>query len=134
MTTQHVLSILLCFAFVPLASCGGGDKPATPEQQSGMVEVIDSARIYLKGSKRFQRLGITEAPEIDSTADIFVSGEETIRMVSPGIIAVLRGDSAEILFGLTIPEDSTGETKRDAIVRMVRDNGTWRGDGVYVVE
>ncbi|MGE3801728.1 MAG: hypothetical protein AB7H80_11975 [Candidatus Kapaibacterium sp.] len=133
MTTQHILLLgsLLCSTL--LLSCGG-EKPATQEQSAEIQEAIDSARTYMKRSKRFLRLGISETPETGAAPDIFASEEKGIHLVSQDVIATLRGDSVEVLFGLTIPKDSTGRDKRDAVVRMIRSDSGWRGTGVYIVE
>ncbi|MCB0713932.1 MAG: hypothetical protein KDD67_16525 [Ignavibacteriae bacterium] len=133
MATQHILLFGCILCSTLLFSCGG-EKPATPEQSAEIQEAIDSARTYMQRSKRFLRLGISETPEIGSAPDLFASEEKGIHLVSQDVIATLRGDSAEILFGLTIPKDSTGKEKRDAVVRMIRNDSGWRGRGVYIVE
>jgi len=73
-------------------------------------------------------------PELDSGGDFFVVDEVKLKLVSPDILVTLHGDSAEVLFGLKNIKDTVDQQHQDAIVRMIRDSGSWRGDGVYILE
>ena len=114
-------------------SCSN-DAPATSEQRAQIVEVLDSATTYLKHSKRFLQLPQATIPELDTGADFFVVNEVELKLVSPDILVTLQNDSAEVLFGVEYTQDTLGSRHRDAMVRMIRDSGVWKGNGVYIVE
>ena len=131
MITRTSFTILILLSGI-CSSCGK-DTPATPEQQAQVIEVLDSATLYLQASKRFLRLPQATIPELDSGGDFFVVDKAEQKLVSPDILVSLQGDNAEVLFGLKGIQDSL-DSERDAIVRMTRDSGIWKGKGVYIVE
>lgn len=122
-----------CFCAFAIIGCSGNE-PATPEQQKDLTAAVETAAGHLKESKQFAALPAPKIPEITGNGgDFYTTPEKELRFLGKGVTAAIRNDSAEVLFSLTIQKDSAATENRDALVRLVRDSGTWRGSQAVIV-
>lgn len=127
---RHI--VLVGASLVSLIACSG-EEPATPEQKRTLVEIVDAAKEQLPQGKRYRGLPAPELPAVDTGADFYIIGDNEMRMVHPRTVITKRGDSAEILFTVSVQIDSATRENRDVYVLMARDSGAWRMREHYVV-
>lgn len=134
MLNKTINSLAACASALLMIACGGNE-PATPEQRKAVITVVETAASHLRESKRFRELPDAKIPEITrSGGDAYATPEKELRLVDSAVTAVVRDNEAEVLFTLTIPKDSGSGERRDALVRLVRDSGAWRGREAVVVK
>lgn len=134
MLNKTINSLAASVSALLLIACGGNE-PATPEQRNAVITVVETAANHLRESKRFRELPDAKIPEIPRNGgDAYSTPDKELRLVDSSLTAVVRDKEAEVLFTITIPKDSGSGEQREALVRLVREGGKWRGSEAVVVE